>query len=151
MTTLADNKKILYNYKILDEYEAGIELFGFEVKAVRKKSASLKGAYVVIRGGEAYLVNAHIPPYQVGNTPEGYDPERPRRLLLKKAEITKLIGREKEKGLTLVPVSMYNKGPLIKVRVALVRGKKKHDKRETLKKRDAQRHIGRTLKNQYRN
>ena len=150
MATFVDNKKILYNYEILDEYEAGIKLLGFEVKAVRKKSVSLKGAYVIIRGGETYLVGAQISPYQVGNTPDGYDPERPRQLLLKKAEITKLIGKEKEKGLTLIPVSMYNKGPFIKVRVALVRGKKKHDKRETLKKRDAQRHIERTLKNQYR-
>ena len=144
--SLIENKKVRLNYEILEQFEAGIELFGFEVKSLRGHHGSLDGAYVTIRGAEAYSVGIHIPPYQVANTPESYDPLRIRRLLLHKKEITKLSGVEGQKGLTIVPLSVYNKGTNIKVSIAIVKGKKKHDKRESLKKREAMRDINRTLK-----
>jgi SsrA-binding protein len=118
------------------------------VKAIRKGMASLRGAHVVVRGGEAYIVGASIPPYQTNNTPVDYDPTRSRRLLLSKKEIRTLLGKEEQKGLTLVPLSLYNKSSVIKVHIAVARGKKKVDKRETIKKRDTNRDIERTLKNQ---
>lgn len=148
MPTLIENKKARLNYEILEQYEAGIELSGFEVKSLRNKRGSLDGAHVVVRGGEAYLLNAHIPPYQPGNTPKDYDPERNRRLLLTKKEIAELAGAESKKGLTIVPISVYNKKRKLKVSLAIARGKKKYDKREDIKKRDLKRAIDRTLKNQ---
>lgn len=149
MTVLIRNKKARLNYEILEEFEAGIELYGFEVKSLRKKQGSLDGAHVSIRGNEAYLLSAYIAPYQPANTPEDYDPERPRRLLLHKREIQKLIGLEKQKGLTIVPISMYTKGRHIKVGIATVRGKKKYDKRQAIKKRDTERDIKRDLKRHF--
>lgn len=149
MANLVDNKKVVFDYEILDSYEAGVQLLGLEVKSLKKGQGSLKGAYVIIRGEEAFLVNATIPPYQPGNTDSGYDPERPRRLLLTKKEIDLLEEKEKEKGLTIVPISLYNKGNKVKLRLAVARGKKKYDKRETIKKREAKREIGRTLKKEY--
>lgn len=150
--TLVQNKRIRLDYEILEKFEAGIELLGLEVKSVKKKQGSLKGSYITIRINKdivgVFLVNAHIPPYQPTNTPESYDPYRERRLLLNKKEINTLIGFEKQRGLTIVPISMYNKGRKIKVEIAVVRGKKKYDKREAMKKRDAQRDIDRTLKRQ---
>jgi SsrA-binding protein len=143
MASLIENKKIHLDYEILEQYEAGIELLGYEVKSIRARQGALAGAYVTVRGGEAYLIKATIPPFQPNNTPKGYDPERNRRLLLTDAEILILSGIEKQKGLTIVPISMYNKGRNIKVAVAIVRGKKKHDKRETLKKRQVDRDIRR--------
>ena len=143
---LLENKKARMNYELLEEYEAGIELSGFEVKSLRNKRGSLDGSHVVVRGGEAYLLNGHIPPYQPSNTPKGYDPYRNRRLLLNKKEIAELGGLESKKGLTIVPISMYSKGRRIKVALAVARGKKKYDKRETLKKRAVDRDIRRTLK-----
>src|SRR3989344_2588574 len=140
------NKKAYFDYEILEKFTAGIELFGFEVKSIRSKQGSLEGSYVTVRGGEAYLMNATIPPFQTGNTPKGYDPLRNRRLLLTKKEIALLANHESKKGLTIVPISVYNQGKKIKVEIAVARGKKKFDKRETLKKRDADREIRRTLK-----
>ena len=137
MAVFADNRKAYFNYEIVETYEAGIELFGFEVKAVKAGTASLAGAYAIVRGGEVYLLNAHIPPYQKNNTDTGYDPERTRKLLLNKKEIKELADQNKK--LTLVPLSMYSKGRRIKVELALARGKKLHDKRETIKKRDLDR------------
>ena len=134
------------NYEVLDEYEAGIELFGGEVKAIKSHHGSLEGARVLIRGGEVFLVGANIPPYQVNNASEAYEPDRTRRLLLKQKEILELFSRADERGLTIVPISMYNKGRLIKVKIAVVRGKKKFDKRQDIKKRDIEREIGRHLK-----
>ena len=144
--SLVVNKKAGFDYEILEKFTAGIELLGFEVKSLRKKLGSLEGAYVTIRGGEAYLVNAHIPPFQAGNTPKDYDPIHNRRLLLTKKEIDLLAANESKKGLTIIPISMYNQGRKIKVDIAIARGKKKYDKRETLKTRDAKREIERTLK-----
>ncbi|MEX0933899.1 MAG: SsrA-binding protein SmpB [Candidatus Paceibacterota bacterium] len=144
---LVSNKKVYFDFEIIEKIEAGIELLGFEVKSLKGGHGSLAGSYVIIRGGEAFLVGATIPPYQAGNTPSGYDEARPRKLLLNKREIDELVGAEKGKGLTLVPLSLYNKGGKIKIEIAVARGKKKHDKREAIKKRDTERDIGRTLKN----
>ena len=149
MATLAKNKKATLNYIILDTFEAGLVLAGYEVKAIRAGKASLAGSYITINGTEANLVGATIAPYQPKNTPEDYDPERPRKLLITKKELEKL-GRElNTAGLTLVPISLYNKKNKIKLEFALVRGKKKADKRESIKARDAKRSIERTLKTQY--
>lgn len=142
----AENRKARFNYEILEKYETGIELLGVEVKSVRGGQMSLEGAFVIVRGGEVYLINANIPPYQVKNTPKDYDPLRNRKLLLTKKEINELAGNEKNKSLTIVPISVYNKGRKIKIEIALAKGKKKFDKRETLKKRDTDREIRRTLK-----
>jgi len=146
MANYAENRKARFNYEILERYEAGIELLGTEVKSVRHAQMSLEGAFVIIRGGEAFLINANIPPFQPKNTPEDYDPLRNRKLLLTKKEIIELTGSEKNKSLTIVPISVYNKGRKIKVEVALVKGKKKMDKRETIKKRETDREIRREYK-----
>lgn len=143
---LLENKKAHFNYEVLDKYEAGIELFGLEVKSVKLGRGSLEGARVIVRGDEAFLIGATIQPYQPGNTPKDYVQDRTRRLLLTKRELKELIGKEQERGLTIVPISMYNKGRKIKLEIAVVRGKKKYDKRESIKKRDIERDIGRTLK-----
>lgn len=145
---LLHNKKASFDYEIMEKFTAGIELLGFEVKSIRAKQGSLEGAYVTIRGGEAYLMNASIPPFQPGNTEKNYVPLRNRRLLLTKKEIAQLAKEENKKGLTIVPILMYNKGRKIKVDIAVARGKKQFDKRQTLKKRDAKREIDRTLKYQ---
>jgi SsrA-binding protein len=146
--THVENKKAHLEYEFLETYEAGISLFGFEAKALRAGMATLIGARVVVRAGEAYLVGASITPYQVGNTPKSYDPERTRKLLLGKKELKALEGAESQGGLTLVPIMVYNKKRFIKLSFALARKKKKHDKRATLKDRDAKRDIDRSLKNQ---
>ena len=150
MPTLIQNKKIKLKYEIIKILEAGIELFGHEVKSLRQKKGSLEGAHVVSRGEECFLVGATIPPYQTPNTPVEYDPERTRKLLLSKREIGELAGSESQKGLTIVPISVYNKGRKLKLEIAVVRGKKKHDKRETLKARSDKRHIEREMKRKLR-
>ncbi len=147
MQALVENKKARFNYEILDKYEAGIELLGFEVKSIKSHHGSLEGAFVIVRGGEAYLIGANIPPYQAGNTPADYERDRNRKLLLTKKELKELGGHGENKGLTIVPLMMYNKANKIKVSIATVRGKKKFDKRESIKKRDTDREIRRTLKN----
>ena len=144
--SLVDNKKVGLKYEIIEKYEAGIELLGLEVKSLWNGGGSLDGSYVIMRGGEAYLINANIPPYQVGNTPKDYDPRRNRRLLLTKKEIRELAAIVDQRGLTVVPLSLYNKGRKIKVAIGVGRGLKKYDKRDILKKRDSQREIERTLK-----
>jgi len=146
MASYAENRKARFNYEFLEKYETGIELLGTEVKSIRNGQMSLEGAFVIIRGGEAFLINASIPPFQPKNAPKGYDPLRNRKLLLTKKEITELAGSEKNKSLTIVPISVYNKNRKIKVEIALVKGKKKFDKRETLKKRDTEREIRREYK-----
>ena len=145
MTTFIDNRKAHFNYEIQEKFEAGIELLGFEVKAIKSGMGNLTGAFCVVRGGEGFIVNMHIPPYQVNNTPEGYDPARSRRLLLSKKEIQILADADKAKGLTLLPMAMYSKGRRIKVEVAIAKGKKLHDKRESIKKRDTEREIRRNF------
>jgi SsrA-binding protein len=144
--SLLKNKKAYFDYEILERYEAGIELFGFEVKSLKNSNASLEGAHIIVRGKEAFVTNMHISPYQPKNTPKEYDPLRNRKLLLTKEEIGKLEKVEKQKGLTIIPLSVYNKSNKLKLEVAVVRGKKKYDKRETLKKRDAEKDIRRSLK-----
>lgn len=143
---LVQNKKALRDYTVLEKFEAGVVLSGQEVKSLRGGRGELSGAYVIIRGGEAFLVGASIPPYQPNNTPKTYEPDRTRKLLLSKKEILRLLNDGEKNGLTIVPISVYNKKHRIKIEIALVRGKKKHDKRETLKKREAQKDIRRTLK-----
>ena len=145
--SLIENRKAKFNYEITEKFEAGIELLGFEVKSVKNKHGNIDSAFVIIRGGEAYLIGAFIPPYQQNNTPEGYDPYRNRRILLTKKEIKELADLEKSKSLTIVPLSMYNKGRKIKLAIAVAKGKKKFDKRETIKKRETERDIRRSLKN----
>lgn len=143
MTTLVDYAKARFNYEILETFEAGIELLGFEVKSLKGKQGSLDGAHVIVRGGEAYLVGALVPPYQQNNTPKDYEPRRNRRLLLGKKEIARLAAIETGKNLTIVPISIYSKGPFVKVSVGVVRGKKKFDKRESIKKRETERGVRR--------
>lgn len=143
---LVQNKRIRFDFEILKEFEAGIELLGIEVKTLRQKRGSLAGARVLVRGGEAYLVGADIPAYQPENTPESYDPERVRRLLLSKKELAELSGADVAKGLTVVPISLYNKGSKLKLSFGLARGKKQHDKRESIKKRETDIAIERTMK-----
>ena len=147
METLIKNKKATFNYEILEKFSAGIELFGFEVKSIKNKNGNLEGSHITVRGGEVFLLNVNIPPYQPANTPKEYDPERNRRLFLTKKEIKKLMGLEAKRGLTIVPISMYTKGNKIKVEIAVVRGKKKFDKRESIKKKDIKRDIEREIKN----
>ena len=145
--SLVTNRKAGFNYEILEKYVAGIELFGFEVKSLQKSQGSLDGAHVTVRGGEVFVVGMFIPPYQPGNTPKDYDERRNRKLLLNKKEIRDIEKHEQTKGLTIVPLSVYNMGRKIKLDIALVRGKKKFDKRETLKKKDTMRDVARDLKN----
>ncbi|MEY4747655.1 MAG: hypothetical protein RLZZ416_704 [Candidatus Parcubacteria bacterium] len=147
--TLIENKKASFDYTILEEIEAGLELYGFEVKSLRAGRGSLKGARVVARGGEAYLVGASIPPWQISNAPKGYDPERPRRLLLSRKEIAWVASAEGEKGLTIVPLKVYNSARKLKLSIAIARGKKKEDKRQSIRAREEKRRIDRTLKNKY--
>ena len=144
---LSEHKKAYFDYEILEKFEAGLELLGFEVKSVIKGNAHLEGARVLIRGEEAYVVGLTIPPYQQKNTPAGYEPDRTRRLLLHKKEIAHLAGKQKEQGLTLVPIKLYNKRHKVKLEFAVARGKKKFDKREVIKKRETKRRIERSLKN----
>ena len=141
-----ENRKAYFDYEILEKFEAGIELLGFEVKSVISGNAHMEGGRVLIRGGEAFLVGTTIPPYQPKNTPSNYEPDRTRKLLLHKKEVAYLAGKQNEHGLTLVPIKLYNKGHKIKLEFAVARGKKKYDKRETIKKRDAKRKIDRELK-----
>lgn len=145
---LVEHKKARLNFETLEEFEAGIELLGHEVKSLRGKHGKLEGSHVVVRGGEAFVVGMSIPPYQPSNTPKEYDPERTRKLLLTQKELGELAGAEGQKGLTIVPISVYNRGRKLKLKIAIARGRKKHDKRDVLKRRDTQREIDRTLKNQ---
>lgn len=146
MANYAENRKVYFNYEILEKYEGGIELFGSEVKSVRNGKMSLEGTFVIVRGGEVFLINANIPPYQPNNVAKDYDPLRNRKILLTKKEIRELADSEKNKSLTIVPISVYNKGRKIKITIALAKGKKKFDKRENIKKRETDRSIRREYK-----
>lgn len=143
-----ENKKARFDFEFLETFEAGVELLGHEVKAIRKGMGSLEGARIVVRGGEAFLVGATVSPYQTKNTPKSYDSERARRLLLNKKEIATIADAESKKGLTIIPIKWYNSNRKIKLEVAVARHKKKYDKRTALKERDEKRQIERTLKNQ---
>ena len=148
MSIYIQNRKARFNFEILETFEAGLVLHGFEAKAIRAGKGKLEGAYVIIRGGEAFLVGASISAYQPANTPKNYDPERPRKLLLSKKELARLENQTETARLTAVPLKLYNVNRKIKLEVALARGKKKHDKRESIKARDSKRDIERTLKTQ---
>lgn len=136
------NRKARHNYFILESLESGIVLTGTEVKSLRKGNANLQDSYAEIRNGEIWLEGMHISPYEQGSI-YNHEPRRRRKLLLQKKQIRKLIGSLKEKGLTLVPLSVYFKGPYAKVELALARGKKSYDKREAIAKRDAERDLAR--------
>ncbi len=146
MKILGENKKAYYNYEILEKFEAGIALLGQEVKSLKTKGISLSGSYVVIRDNQVFWIGANIPPYQPKNAPSNYQAERSRQLLLQKKEIKRLIGKTKEKGLTLVPLKVYTKKAKIKLEFALSKGRKKADKRELIKKREVKRNIEQELK-----
>lgn len=145
MTVYADNRKARFDYEFLETLTAGIELLGHEVKAVKVGKMSLSGSYVSVRGAEAFLLGSEIAPYQPKNTDPEYDPKRARKLLLSKDEIEKLAKAEGTKGLTTTAIKVYNTGRFIKVDVAIARGKKQFDKRETIKKRDTERDLNRSL------
>jgi SsrA-binding protein len=146
---LIKNKTARRNYKIRETYEAGIKLKGYEVKSLRAKEGSLKGAYVAARGGEAWLIEAHIPAFQPDNAPQDFDPNRTRKLLLHQYEINEIAAHEREGGIAIIPLAVYNKHGRIKVEVAVGKGKKKHDKRKDIKERDLKRETERTLKRKY--
>jgi len=142
---VATNREAYHNYFILETYEAGIELTGTEVKSIREGRATLKDGYVRVADGQALLINVHISPYTHGNR-QNHDPDRDRRLLLHKSEITRLFSKIREKGLTLVPTRFYFKGNLIKCEIGLAKGKKLYDKRETEARRDQDREARAALK-----
>lgn len=146
--SLIQNKKAYFNYEITNRFTAGVELFGFEVKNLRQKRGSLEGAYVTVRGGEAFLINADIPAFQPKNAPEDFNSKRNRKLLLTKKEIKQLAEVESKKGLTIVAIAMYNNKHKLKLEIGIARGKKEFDKRESIKKRETDREIRRTLKNE---
>jgi SsrA-binding protein len=148
MATYSTHRRAHFDYDILDTFEAGLVLLGHEVKSIRLGRAKLEGAHVAVRGGQVLLIGASIPPYQTTNTPANYDPERPRVLLLSRKELARLDQETEKAGLTAVPLSLYNAGRHIKLRFGLARGKKKADKRESIKERDTKRDIERTLKSQ---
>jgi SsrA-binding protein len=139
--TIAENRRARFDYEISETYEAGIELKGHEVKSAKGGRLQVAGAHVLIRGGEAWLVNSHIPPYQAGNTPPDYEEDRARRLLLSKDEIKELQGALVDKSRHVIPLRAYLKRGLIKIELGLGRSRKKSDKREVIKKRAHQREI----------
>ena len=147
MLIYATNSKVQFDYNILETFEAGLVLLGHEVKSIKTSRMSLRGAFVKILNNEAWLVGATISPYQSGNTPPNYDPQRTRKLLLKKKEVKYLFEKSRESGLAIVPLNLYGKKNLIKLEVGLARGKKKYDKREIIKKREEERKIRQKLKN----
>ncbi|MDI6603034.1 MAG: SsrA-binding protein SmpB [Patescibacteria group bacterium] len=146
MKILTENKKAYFNYQILEKFEAGISLIGQEVKSIKTKGVNLAGSYVIIKNEEIYWIGARISPYQPKNVPAEYNPERSRKLLLKKSEIKYLIGKSKQKGLTLIPLRIYTKDGKIKLEFGIAKGKKKFDKRELIRKREVEREIKRVLK-----
>jgi len=154
MKIYAENKKVKFDYDILATYEAGLVLLGHEVKSIKTGHISLKGAFVVLKQvknknlPEVYLINCFIPAYKNAGKLENYNPEQSRKILIKSSEIKQLIGKIQEKGLTLVPIKVYNKHKLIKLEFGIGRGKKKIDKRETIKKRYISRKLQR-IKKQY--
>lgn len=147
--TIIDNRKARHEYEFLEKFEAGIELKGTEVKSLRAGKAGLADAFARIEQGEVWLYNLHISPYDFGNI-NNHEEKRPRRLLLHKSEIARLYAAVREKGLTLIPVRLYFSQALVKVELALARGKKLYDKRDTMAERDSKRQIERALKERSR-
>ena len=146
---VATNRRASHKYELLERFEAGIELQGSEVKSLREGKTQIGDAYAAIEGGEVWLRNAHIPQYAPA-AKENHDPERPRKLLLHRYEIERLIGRTQRKGLTLVPTRIYFKGPRAKVELALARGKQHRDRRREIRDRDVQRDVERELRDRQR-
>lgn len=144
-STIVSNRKARFEYHVLETYETGIVLTGTEVKSLRAGKANLQDAFARFDGSELWLHNLHISPYDPGNR-FNHDPLRPRKLLLHRRELRKLIGQVEQKGLTLVPLDLHFSRGIAKVRLALVRGKKLHDKREDVRKRDAEREMAREWK-----
>ncbi len=145
MPSFAKNKKAYHDYEVLETYEAGIVLSGDEVKSIRDNQANLKGGFVDTLEGEAYLNEAHISRYK-NSSANSFDPTRKRKLILHKKEIASIAQAIHEKGVTTIPLNLYSKGGLIKLKIGICRGKKLHDKRETLKKRAQEREIQKQLK-----
>jgi len=151
MPILAKNKDLNFSFKILDEFEAGLVLSGQEVRAAKQGLLSLKGAFVSIKNGQAWLKNMHISAYdKASHDLKNYNPDRERKLLLHQKEIQYLAGKTQAEGLTIMPISLYTTRRLVKVKVALVKGKKKFDKRADIKKREIDRRIAQKLKSNYR-
>jgi SsrA-binding protein len=146
MSVLAVNKRASFDYDLTDKYEAGIVLRGFEVKSVKTGHISLKGSFVTVRGDELFLTNANIPLYKHTGAMANYDPTRPRKLMLHRAEIARLIGKSRVEGLTLVPIQVYTKRGLLKLEFGIGKGRKKFDKRDVIKKRESDLKINRALK-----
>ena len=146
---VASNRRARHKYELLDRIEAGIELVGSEVKSLREGKAQIGDAYASIEDGEVWLRNAHIPPYAPASD-QNHDPERPRKLLLHRYEIERLIGRLQRKGLTMVPTRIYFKGPRAKVEIALARGKERRDRRREIRDRDIQREVEREVRHRLR-
>lgn len=149
MKILAQNKKARHDYDIIEQFEAGIELKGTEVKSCKAGKVNLRDAYVRIKDGEAFLLNAHISEYEQGNI-SNHEPTRTRKLLLHKSEINKLIGKSQEKGLTIIPLKIYLNKNLVKVEIALAKGRKSHDKRSEIREKDLKREIARDFKNKFK-
>lgn len=147
MRVLAINKGACFDYDISDKFEAGLVLSGQEVKSVKTGHISLKGSFVTLKQNELFLTNANIPAYKHTREVKNYDPNRPRKLLLHRAEIRTLIGRSRTEGLTLVPLRVYTKRGLVKLEFGIGKGRKKIDKREVIKKRESKRKIERAMKN----
>ena len=143
---IANNKKAYHDYFILDTYEAGIALHGTEVKSLRMGKCSIKESFIRIENGEMFIYGMHISPYEKGNI-FNKDPLRVRKLLLHKSEINKMLGKQKEKGITIIPLKVYLKGSLVKIEIGLAKGKKLYDKREDIAKKDVKREVERELKN----
>jgi SsrA-binding protein len=143
---ITDNRQARFLYEILETYETGIELTGTEVKSIRAGKVNIQDGFALLRDGEAWLLNVHISPYQASGQYFNHDPRRTRKLLLHRKEINKLIGQVEQKGLTIVPLKMYFKGSWVKMSLGLARGKKIHDKRESVKRREDQREMARALK-----
>ena len=142
---VAENRKAFHDYHILETFEAGMALLGSEVKAMREGRANLRDSYCKMEGGEAYLLGAHIGQYS-HDARGGHDPVRPRKLLLRRAELNKLLGKTTERGLTIVPLRLYFKGNHVKLAIALAKGKKQYDKRETIRRREADRETRAAIK-----
>ena len=143
--SVAQNRKAYHDYFIEEKFEAGIELFGTEVKSIRQGGVNLKDSFCAVKNGEIFVYGMHISPYEKGNI-FNRDPVRPRRLLMHKKEIRRLAAKTQQDGLTIVPLSVYLKGPLVKVEICLAKGKKLYDKRESDAKRDAGREISRAMR-----
>ena len=147
MKVITENKKALFNYEVLEKFTAGIVLTGQEVKSIKLGRITLLGAFISLKDNEIFLVGASVPPYQPKNLRYEYIPTRSRKLLLTKDEIKRIIGKTAQKGLTMVPLRVYNASNKIKIEFAIVKGKKQTDKREKIKKRETDREIRRELKN----